>query len=48
MDIEYWELIAKKLSAELSPEEEKKLTLWLESDKANPLKLKEAEHIWKL
>ena len=48
MDIEYWELIAKKLSGELSSEEANKFDLWLNSDSANQLKLKEAEHIWKL
>lgn len=48
MDIEYWELIAKKLSGELSSEEEEKFVFWLKSDIANELKLKEAEHIWKL
>lgn len=48
MDIEYWELIAKKLGGELSSEEEEKFALWLKSDQANELKLKEAEHIWKL
>lgn len=48
MDIEYWELIAKKLSGELSSEEEKRFIVWLSSDTANQLKLKEAEHIWKV
>lgn len=48
MDIEYWELIAKKLSGELSFEEEKKFTLWLYSDTTNQLILKEAEYLWKV
>lgn len=47
MDIKYWELIAKKLSGELSSEEEKQLSLWLNTDSANQEKLKAAEYIWK-
>lgn len=48
MDIEYWELIAKKFNGELSSAEEKKLTIWLKSDTTNQQRLKEAEHIWKV
>lgn len=49
MDIEYWELIAKKLGGEFSSEEEEeKFAFWLKSDKTNELILKEAERIWKL
>lgn len=48
MDIEYWELIAKKINDELTFEEEKKFVDWLNSDVKNQLLLKEAEHIWKV
>ena len=47
MTIDHWQLIAKKLSGELSLEEERQLEQWLESDPANEVTLQETERIWK-
>jgi transmembrane sensor len=46
MTIDHWELIAKKLSGELSSEDESQLEQWLKSDPANEITLQEAEKIW--
>jgi len=48
MKTEYWDLIAKKLSGELSSEEEKDFNQWLKSNSLNQQKFSEAEHIWKV
>lgn len=46
MGTDYWKLIAKKLSGELTSDEEKELSRWLKSDVQNNILFKEAEKIW--
>lgn len=48
MIIDHWQLIAKKLTGEISLEEERLLGQWLKSDPANEVILEEAEKIWKV
>lgn len=47
MNARDWKLIAKKLANELSDEEEKAFTHWLQSDPSNHQEFRQAEQLWK-
>jgi transmembrane sensor len=46
METANWELIAKKLNSELTPEEEKQFDIWIKSEVQNETIFKEAEKLW--
>jgi len=48
MEAANWELIAKKLNSELTPEEEKQFDLWIKSGVQNETAFKDAEKLWQL
>ena len=48
MELNYWNLIAKHLTGEISSDEKKKLLSWAEKDAGNAEVLKKAERLWEL